>query len=120
VTRMASKMPMLKKPMMPPCHSPADLSQHELTRLAETFRLLGDASRLKIMLCCLAAPCCVGDIAERLQLSQSLISHHLRLLRGARLVRGERVAKQVFYAIDDQHVSRVLLDMASHIVEERV
>jgi len=98
---------------MPPRRSPHDLSPHELTRLAETFRLLGDASRLKILLCCLDAPCCVGDIAERLQLSQSLVSHHLRLLRG------ERLAKQVFYAIDDPHVSRVLLDMASHIVEAR-
>jgi len=108
----------MKQPMMQRIN-PLDLTQHDLTILAETFRLLGDASRLKILLCCLDAPCCVGDIAERLQLSQSLVSHHLRLLRGARLVRGERVAKQVFYAIDDPHVSRVLLDMASHIVEAR-
>jgi len=99
--------------------NPHDLSQHELTRLAETFRLLGDASRLKILLCCLDAPCCVGDIAARLDLSPSLVSHHLRLLRGARLVRGQRQAKQVFYRLDDAHVRHMLLDMTSHIVEER-
>ncbi|WP_456301433.1 ArsR/SmtB family transcription factor [Enterobacter hormaechei] len=59
----------------------------------------------------------VGDIAESLQLSQSLVSHHLRLLRGARLVRGERKGKYIFYSIMDQHVSHVLQDMAFHIAE---
>jgi len=60
----------------------------------------------------------VGEIAESLDLSQSLVSHHLRLLRGARLVTGVRRAKQVFYVVADTHVSQVLLDMASHITEE--
>ncbi|PWG84752.1 transcriptional regulator, partial [Vibrio cholerae] len=48
-----------------------------------------------------------------------LVSHHLRLLRGARLVRGERQAKHIFYGIADQHVSQVLQDMAVHISEDR-
>ena len=60
----------------------------------------------------------VGDIADRLDLSLSLVSHHLRLLRGARLVRGERQAKQIFYEIADQHVSQVLQDMTTHISED--
>ncbi|WP_432653312.1 ArsR/SmtB family transcription factor [Pseudomonas aeruginosa] len=48
-----------------------------------------------------------------------MVSHHLRLLRGARLVRGERQAKHIFYGIADQHVSQVLQDMAVHISEDR-
>lgn len=94
------------------------LSTNDITILAETFRLLGDPSRLRIMLCCMQGACPVGDIAERLDLSQSLVSHHLRLLRGARLVKGGRQAKQVFYEVADQHVSQVLVDMASHIAED--
>jgi DNA-binding transcriptional ArsR family regulator len=103
-------------PDQPLDHS--SLSQNEITILAETFRLLGDPSRLKILLSCLAGPISVGDIAERLDLSLSLVSHHLRLLRGARLVKGVRQAKQIFYEIADQHVSQVLQDMATHISED--
>lgn len=96
----------------------SSLSQYEIATLAETFRLLGDPSRLKILLSCLPGPISVSDIAERLDLSLSLVSHHLRLLRGARLVKGVRQAKQIFYEIADQHVSQVLQDMATHISED--
>jgi DNA-binding transcriptional ArsR family regulator len=91
----------------------------EMTILAETFRLLGDPTRLRILFSCMAQAQSVGDIAAGLGLSQSLVSHHLRLLRGARLVRGERRAKQVFYALADRHVSDMLADMATHIAEDR-
>ena len=94
------------------------LSSHGVTILAETFRLLGDPSRLRILLYCLQRPRSVGDIAKSLDLSQTLVSHHLRLLRGARLVRGERQAKQIFYEVADAHVSTMLIDMASHIGED--
>lgn len=86
--------------------------------LAETFRLLGDPTRLRILFFCLDAPRAVGDIAQSLNLSQPLVSHHLRLLRGARLVRGQRQAKQVFYELADKHVSDMLADMAHHVAEE--
>lgn len=91
----------------------------DLTILAETFRLLGDPTRLRILFFCIARPRAVGDIAEALGLSQSLVSHHLRLLRGARLVRAERRSRHVFYIVADGHVSGMLADMASHIAEER-
>ncbi|MEK1891076.1 MAG: metalloregulator ArsR/SmtB family transcription factor [Phyllobacterium sp.] len=90
----------------------------ELTVLAETFRLLGDPTRLRILFFCLEEPRSVGDIAASLDLSQSLVSHHLRLLRGARLVRGNRQAKQIFYELADKHVSDMLVDMAHHVGEE--
>ncbi len=91
----------------------------DLAVLAETFRLLGDASRLRILAYCLDGPKSVGDIAGNLGLSQTLVSHHLRLLRGARLVRGDRQSRQVFYQLADMHVSDMLRDMISHVGEER-
>lgn len=94
------------------------LSHNDVTILAETFRLLGDPSRLRILLYCMQGSSSVGEIVEGLDLSQSLVSHHLRLLRGARLVKGTRQSKQVFYEIADQHVSQMLMDMAVHIAEE--
>lgn len=90
----------------------------ELAILSETFRLLGDPTRLRILFYCLLYPRSVGDIAENLGLSQTLISHHLRLLRGARLMRGQRHSKQVFYVVSDHHVRHMLADMARHIAEE--
>ncbi|KAB2707045.1 winged helix-turn-helix transcriptional regulator [Brucella intermedia] len=98
--------------------STASSSQQDISILAETFKLLGDTTRLRILFFCLSRPRSVGDIAESLDLSQTLVSHHLRLLRGARLVKGERQSKQVFYEIADRHVSDMLMDMASHINED--
>jgi DNA-binding transcriptional ArsR family regulator len=85
--------------------------------LADIFKQLGDASRLRIALCCMDADVCVTDIAERLRLSPSLVSHHLRLLRAARLVRADRRGKQVYYSLADSHVRSVLDDMMEHVSE---
>lgn len=81
------------------------------------FRMLGDTTRLRIVLACLDGPIAVSDIAGTLDLSGSLVSHHLRLLRAARLVKADRQGKQVFYAAADQHVSGMLADMLEHIAE---
>ena len=80
--------------------------------------LLGDPSRLKIVVACLKKPLAVSDIADKLGLSVSLVSHHLRLLKGARLVRSERQGKQVFYGADDEHVRRMVEDMVIHVGEQ--
>lgn len=85
--------------------------------VADIFKQLGDASRLRIALCCMDADMCVTDIAERLRLSPSLVSHHLRLLRAARLVRADRRGKQVYYSLADSHVRSVLTDMVDHVSE---
>jgi DNA-binding transcriptional ArsR family regulator len=89
----------------------------DVAELADMFRLLGDTTRLRIVLACLGDPISVGDIAGQLELSPSLVSHHLRLLRAARVVKADRQGKQVFYAAADQHVSGVLADMLEHIAE---
>lgn len=94
------------------------MTSDQNTELAEIFRLLGDANRLSIVLSCLDEPIGVGDLAESLGLSQSLVSHHLRLLRAARLVRGERDGKFVRYIAADDHVREMLKNMTAHIDEE--
>jgi DNA-binding transcriptional ArsR family regulator len=86
-------------------------------RLAALFRLLGDPTRLRIVLSCLDAPVAVGAIAERLSLSGSLVSHHLRLLRAARIVRAERQGKQVFYGAADAHIRDIVVAMLEHVAE---
>ena len=93
------------------------VSEEKVSQLADLFSLMGDTSRLRIILCCLHEPISVSDIAEQLGLSQSLVSHHLRLLKAARMVRAERRGKQVFYVAADRHVQCVIEDMAEHISE---
>ncbi len=95
----------------------ASLDDDTVIQLAEMFRLMGDPTRLRVILGCLPGPNSVGDMARRLGLSSSLVSHHLRLLRAARVMRGQRHGKQVYYGVADEHISRVLLDMLDHVVE---
>ncbi|MFX1672937.1 metalloregulator ArsR/SmtB family transcription factor [Paraburkholderia sp. A2WS-5] len=85
--------------------------------LADLFRLLGDPTRLRIVLACVQSRRAVGAIADALGLSSSLVSHHLRLLRAARIVRAEREGKQVFYAGADAHISAMLAGMLEHVAE---
>ncbi|MGQ0663950.1 MAG: ArsR/SmtB family transcription factor [Pseudomonadota bacterium] len=93
------------------------LSDDEAAQLAELFRLVGEASRLRIVLACLDAPQSVGRIADQLDLSPSLVSHHLRLLRAARILRASRQGQHVFYSAADDHIRRVITDMVAHVGE---
>ncbi|WP_042337924.1 ArsR/SmtB family transcription factor [Paraburkholderia ferrariae] len=93
------------------------LDDERAAPLADLFRLLGDPTRLRIVLACVQDRLAVGAIAESLGLSPSLVSHHLRLLRAARIVRAEREGKQVFYAAADLHISTMLAGMLEHVSE---
>ena len=90
---------------------------NSVAQLADLIHLLGDPTRLRIVLSCLPAPIAVGDIAASLDLSSSLVSHHLRLLRAARIVKAERKGKHMFYSAADAHITGVLEDMLEHIAE---
>ena len=90
----------------------------QIAAMAQIYRLLGDATRLHILIACLATPLPVNEIARRVDASQSLVSHHLRALRAARLVRGHRQNRQVLYEADDEHVRHMLLDMIEHAAEQ--
>jgi ArsR family transcriptional regulator, lead/cadmium/zinc/bismuth-responsive transcriptional repressor len=85
--------------------------------LAETFRALGDPTRLRIVDALSHAELCVCDIATLLGLSESAVSHQLRLLRALRLVRARRDGRMVFYALDDEHITRLLAQGREHVEE---
>lgn len=95
------------------------LTDDKAIELADMFKMLGDPSRLRIVAETLSGPQSVGHMAEKLGLSPSLVSHHLRLLRAARLVSPERRGKQIFYRIHDAHVAHVIADMVAHVNEEQ-
>lgn len=94
-----------------------DDADDAIDQMADLFHLLGDPTRLRIVLACLTQPTAVGEIAAALALSSSLVSHHLRLLRAARIVKAERQGKQVFYVAADAHISSMLATMFEHIAE---
>jgi len=77
--------------------------------------LLADQTRLSIVVACVDREIAAGEIANELALSASLVSHHLRLLRAARMVRAERRGKQVFYTLADDCVRDVLKIMIDHL-----
>src|SRR5262245_50924047 len=85
--------------------------------LAETFKVLGDATRVKILDSISRSERCVCDIAELVGISESAVSHQLRLLRGMRLVRPRRAGRQVFYALDDLHIVRLFEQGLEHVQE---
>lgn len=93
------------------------LDDDQIVELSEMFRLMGDPTRLRIILACLSGPIPAGKIATELRLSPSLVSHHLRLLRAARVLRGRRLGRQVIYSPADEHISCVIADMLEHVVE---
>ena len=95
-------------------------SEESIAQLADMFRLMGDSSRLRIIVTCLREPISVGDIAAQLDLSPSLVSHHLRLLRAARVLKAERRGKQMFYSASDAHIECVIDDMMAHVGEPDV
>ena len=87
--------------------------------LAETFRILGDPTRVRILDVLSAGELCVCDIAELVGMSESAVSHQLRLLRGTRLVRPRRAGRQVYYSFDDQHILSLFQQGLRHVTEER-
>ncbi len=94
------------------------ISDDQAEALAEMLRLMGEPNRLKIILECLDQPRAVGDMAAKLGMTPSLTSHHLRLLRAARLLRADRRGKSVFYTAADDHVRSVVKDLVEHINED--
>ena len=92
-------------------------SEEHLYDLAELFKMFGDSTRIKILFALIESELCVGDLAQILNLTQSSVSHQLRLLKDAKLVRFRREGKIVFYSLADEHV-RTILHMGMEHVEE--
>jgi DNA-binding transcriptional ArsR family regulator len=95
------------------------LEPSDIDHLTEIFRVLGDPTRVRILDVLSRAEVCVQDLAAALRLSESAVSHQLRLLRGARIVRGRRNGRHVFYALDDHHVLALFEQGLRHAQEGR-
>ena len=88
-----------------------------IANLSEVFKLFGDATRIKILWVLFDRERCVYDISDALNMSQSAISHQLRVLKEARLVCSRREGKNTFYSLSDEHVKRIIEQVLIHINE---
>lgn len=97
----------------------ASLPQEEkMYDLAELFKVFGDSTRIRILHVLAASEVCVCDLAALLQMSASAISHQLRVLKQAHLIKYRRAGKTVFYALADDHVRSILTQGLEHVCEE--
>ena len=92
-------------------------SEDELYDLAELFKVFGDSTRIKILFALFESEMCVCDIAEALNMTQSAISHQLRILKQSRLVSNRREGKSMIYYLADDHV-RTIIDQGINHIEE--
>lgn len=93
------------------------LPEEELQDLGEFFKVFGDVTRLKILYVLLCSEMCVYDIATLLGMSQSAISHQLRVLKQMDLVKNRREGKTIFYSLADSHIVTILSQGQDHIEE---
>lgn len=91
--------------------------EDELYDLAEIFKVFGDSTRIKILYVLFEAEMCVCDIAQLLNMTQSAISHQLRILKQSKLVKNRREGKAVFYSLADGHVRSIINQGLEHIEE---
>ena len=90
-------------------------TQQEMETAAELFKMFGDPTRLKLLAALLGQEVCVCDLSDLLGISQSAVSHQLRLLRASHLVKNRREGKSVFYSLDDEHVATILAQGMEHV-----
>lgn len=86
-------------------------------KLSDVFKVFGDGTRIRILWVLFDKEVCVYDIAESVGMTQSAVSHQLRVLKQARLVKARRVGKNTFYSLDDEHVKRIIEQVMIHIAE---
>lgn len=91
----------------------------DMCALSELFKSFGDQTRLKILFALSEEELCVCDIAELLNMTQSAISHQLRVLRNVRLVKHTKRGKSVYYSLDDEHVSEIFKQGLEHVKHTR-
>lgn len=94
------------------------INDHDrVNRYAELFKALGDSTRVRILLCLKRTSLRVCDLAEILDMTHSAVSHQLRVLRTAALVRYRRCGREVCYSLNDQHIELILKTAGDHINE---
>jgi DNA-binding transcriptional ArsR family regulator len=95
----------------------SNLDQQTVDGLTEIFSVLGDPTRVRILDALSRAELCVSDLASRLGVTESAVSHQLRLLRSTRIVRARRDGRMIFYALDDRHVLALFEQGLRHVQE---
>ena len=90
-----------------------------LCDVAEMFKVFGDITRTKILSALFEAELCVCDITEIVKMSASAVSHQLRILRQTKIVKSRRSGKEVYYSLDDEHISQIYRTALEHLNEER-
>ena len=104
---------------VPTTCSPEDLPDEELLYdLADLFKVFGDPTRIRILYALSVEELCVQDIADRLSMTQSAISHQLRVLKQMSLVKFRRDGKTIFYSLADSHVATIMNQGLEHVTEE--
>lgn len=93
-------------------------TENVVLSLAELFKALGDPTRVKILSCLQMSDMCVGEIADKLGMSTSAISHQLRVLKAIKLVKGTKEGKEVRYSLDDDHVTLIMQCGLAHVNEK--
>ena len=89
----------------------------QLYDLAELFKIFGDSTRVKILYALLESELCVCDIAKLMEVTQSAVSHQLRVLKNSKLVKFRREGKTVYYSLADDHVRKIIAQGMEHINE---
>ena len=92
-------------------------TEDQMYDLAELFKVFGDSTRIRILYVLFENDVCVADIAEALNMTQSAISHQLRILKQAKLVSARREGKSVIYSLADDHVRTIIAQGQEHICE---
>lgn len=92
--------------------------EETLYNLAELFKVFGDSTRIRILFVLFEAEVCVCDLAQALNMTQSAISHQLRILKQNKLVKNRREGKSIFYSLADDHVRTIIAQGLDHILEE--
>jgi DNA-binding transcriptional ArsR family regulator len=93
--------------------------EESLYELSEFFKVFGDSTRIKILFALFASQVCVYDIAALLGMNQSAVSHQLRILKQAGLVKFRREGKVVYYSLDDEHIQQIVHQALTHLSEKR-
>ena len=88
-----------------------------LSDLADLFKIFGDSTRIKILYALLRSELCVCDIAKLMEVTQSAVSHQLRVLKSSKLVKFRRDGKTLYYSLADEHVCRIISQGMEHVEE---
>lgn len=95
------------------------LDENCLNKVSEFFRIMGDNTRLNILIALSHRELCVSELVETLNISQSTISHQLKLLRTANLVKNRRDGRTIYYSLDDEHIANIVSMAIEHANENK-